>query len=490
MPTLTAVILLALAGLIVAFVRQHAASLGAVAAAVGVMAAAGLPIASAGAANVMDGMPSQASADRASTDPGNSGQTGWGDMAGGVAARPYVVSMTIINGGVSTPVITAGSTNSPSVPEGQLTAVVSAFNLCRPGQAAAQGTCYATPNRVGLTVGYSAGQSDGYNFAEPSVPVSPTVNSESIIDMTVALNTLGQSLRWTWINGDLLYWQTTNLGEGSAMVHIRFKPASAPYLRQFPQNSGCTATPIFNCNIPTAEGQVLTASMVFSLDNTLDSSLTGAAFATQNAIYGYLQPGGSSSAPALEIQMASTHTNAQGAPQQGTLQAFIPASALLHYYGVLPVDATSAFTTTRAGDPGTNEPPQYEAWATATNGSEGLLATIKGISFSVPSYRVTDKLRPAVAHATARGAKTTVKATIAGCTARSRCLASLYDLGPRHSRRYTATGAALVATHKLSGRDLVIAVPAAKLKRGNGFLLVLRLAKGKKLLVSTSGSVR
>lgn len=455
--------------------------------AAGVLASVGLPIASAGAAPVIDGMPSQASADRSSSDPRNSGQTGWEDMAGGVAARPYVVSMTVINAGVSTPVITGGTTSASAVPSGQVTAVVSAFNLCRAGQAPVQGACYATPNRVGLTVGYSAGESDGYNFAEPSVPVTPTINSESIIDMTVALNTLGQSLRWTWINGDLLYWQTTNLGQGNAMVHIRFKPATAPYLRQFPQGNGCTATPIFNCSLPTAEGQVLTASMVFSLDNTLDPSLTGAAFATQNAIYGYLQPGGSSSAPALEIQMASTHTNAEGAPQRGTLQAFIPAAALIHYYGVLPVDATSAFTTTRAGDPGTNEPPQYEAWTTATNGSEGLLATIKGVSFSVPNYRVTDKLRRVPAHATARGGKTTIKATASGCSRTSRCLASVYDLGARHATRLPTTGAIVVSNRPVTGRALVITAP--RLKRGDGYLLVVRRAKGRKLLFSTVGSV-
>jgi hypothetical protein len=457
--------------------------------AAGLFAGLGLQIASAAAATVMDGMPSQASADRPSSEQGNPGQTGWADIAGGVAARPYVVSMTVINGGVSTPVITGGTTASPAVPSGQVTAVVSAFNLCRPGQAPAQGTCYATPNRVGLTVGYSAGEGDGYNFAEPAVPVSPTINSESIIDMTVALNTLGQSLRWTWVNGELLYWQTTNLGQGGAMVHIRFKPATAPYVRQFPQGSGCTATPIFNCSLPTAEGQVLTASMVFSLDNTLDTSLTGAAFATQNAIYGYLQPGGSSSAPALEIQMASTHTNAEGAPQRGTLQAFIPAAALIHYYGVLPVDATSAFTTTRAGDPGTNEPPQYEAWTTAANGSEGLLATIKGVSFSVPSYRVTDKLRRVPAHATARGTKTTIKATTAGCSGMRRCLASVYDLGARHAKRLPATGAMVVSNRPVTGRALVITAPVARLKRGDGFLLVVRLATGRKLLFSTGGWV-
>jgi hypothetical protein len=468
-----------------------ATCLASVAWAAGICVTLALPVASAGAATVMDGMPSQASLDLPSTDPRNSsGQAGWGDMAGGVAARPYVVSMTVINGGASTPVITGGTPNSSPVPSGQVSAVVSPLNLCKVGQASTQGVCYATPNRVGLTVAYSTGEVDGYNFSHPSVPVSPTINPESIIDMTVALNTLGKSLRWTWVNGDLLYWQTTNLGENNAMVHIRFKPATAPYMAQFPQGNGCTATPITSCELPSAEGQVLTASMVFSLDNTLDPSLTGAAFATQNALYGYLQPGGTASAPSLEMQMSSTHTTSEGGPQLGTLEAFIPAAALLHYYGVLPADAASAFTTTRAGDAGTNAPPEYTSWTSATNGSDGLFATIRSITFSVPNYRVTAKLKRVVAHATARGAKTTIKASIAGCSKRHRCLASVYDLGSRSAKQFLATKTTVVSNRAVTARALVIVGPASKHKKGDRFLLVVHAATGKKVLASTGGSVR
>jgi hypothetical protein len=459
--------------------------------AAGMCVTLGLPAASAGAVTVMDGMPSQVSVDLPSTDPRNSsGQAGWTDMAGGVAARPYVVSMTVINGGVSTPVITGGTPNSSPVPSGQVSAVVSPLNLCKAGQASTSGVCYPTPNRVALTVAYSAGEVDGYNFSHPSVPVSPTINPESIIEMTVALNTLGKSLRWTWVNGDLLYWQTTNLGENNAMVHIRFKPATAPYMAQFPQGNGCTATPITSCALPSAEGQVLTASMVFSLDNTLDPSLTGAAFATQNALYGYLQPGGTASAPSLEMQMSSTHTTSEGGPQLGTLEAFIPAAALLHYYGVLPADAASAFTTTRAGDAGTNNPPEYTSWTSATNGSEGLFATIRGITFSVPDYRITDKLKRVVAHATARGGKTTIKASIAGCSKTHRCLASVYNLGSRSAKEFVATKTTVLSNRVVTGRTVVIVGLASKLKKGDRFLLVVHAATGKKLLASTGGSVR
>ena len=92
--------------------------LGAVAVAVlaGSSGTAQLPVARAGT-TVSDGMPSQASVDLSSSDPSNStGQAGWADMAGGVAGRPYVKSLTVINGATATPVVTDGSTASASRP--------------------------------------------------------------------------------------------------------------------------------------------------------------------------------------------------------------------------------------------------------------------------------------------------------------------------------------------------------------------------------------
>ena len=397
--------------------------------------------------------------------------------------------MTVTNGGVSTPVITGGTAASGPVPSGQVSAVVSPLNLCRSGQVASAGVCYATPNRVAVNVVYGLGGGSGLDFANPGVAVDPTINSDSIIDMTIALNTLGKSLRWTWINGDLLYWQTTNLGTDNATVHLRFKPATAPYVAAFPAGNGCTATPISNCEVASADGQVLTASIVLSLDDTLDPSLTGAAFATQDAIYGYLQPGGTPSAPSLDIQMASTHMNAAGAPQLGTLQAFIPAAALLHYYGVLPADAATAFTTTRTGDAGTNDPPAYTAWTAATDGGDGLFATITGITFSVPNYVVTDNVKHVLAHAKARGARTTVKASVAGCSRRHRCLASVYDLGSPTADRFLATTTTLVANRAVTRRTLVLVGPASRLKKGDRFLLVVHAAKSGALLASTGGTV-
>jgi hypothetical protein len=449
----------------------------------------GLPVlvAHADSAPASDGMPTQAQVDLAASDPANSTHSpGWADVPGGVAARPYVSSLTIINGDVSTPVITNGDTTVPATAVGGITTVISPLNLCQPGQTPAPGTCYSTPNRVALTVGYATASNTGYNFAAPSVPITPTIDTNTVIDMTVNLNTLGANLSWTWINGDLLYWQPTGLGQADAAVHIKFRPAYAPHVNQFPASNGCTATPMFNCNIAHADAEFLTASMVFSLE----PGPTGAAFATQHAIAGLLLPGGTASAPSLEIQASSTHTQSDGSPQLGTIQAFLPAATLVNLYGILPTDAAAAFSTTRGGDPGTNNAPTYTPWTTATNGADGLLVTVTGITFSVPNYKVATRLRPIASHARVVEKHTIVHATVPGCTRRRPCVATVFDLGPQHAPRYVAKAELILSDKLLNAASLVLVTPAARLPRGHRYLLVVRVAKTHKLLVSTLGTVR
>jgi hypothetical protein len=455
--------------------------------AVGLSVALGVPLAGADAPGTSPGMPTQASVDLPSSDPSSYG-AGWGDMPGGVAARPYVVSLTVVNGDVSTPVITNGTTASAPAAVGAVTTVISPSNLCRSGEAPAQGVCYATPNRVALTIGYGNNDNNGWDFSNPNVPVAPTIDGNSVIDMTVALNTLGKSLRWTWVNGDLLYWQTSNLGQDNATVHIKFKPATAPYVAAYAQSNGCTASPPMNCAIPQADGQVLAAELVFSLDDTLDPALTGAVFATQNAIAGFLTPGGTTQAPSLDVQLSSTHIKADGTPQLGTIEAFIPSAAMLNLYGILSSDSATAFTTARLGDAGTNDPPLYTPWTTAVNGSDGLLVTVTGITFSVPSYHVSSKLKPVVARAKTRGSKTTITASIAGCS-KHKCRATVYNLGDARAARFIVGKTAVRTSLVAAARTLSITAPASKLKKGDRYLLVVRSANNKKRLASTIGTI-
>ena len=85
-----------------------------------------------------------------------------------------------------------------------------------------------------------------------------------------------------------------------AEIHLRVKPAVTPDIDWSRRSTGgCTATPIFDCNIAQASGAYLGANLVLSLDETLEKPLTGAAFATQGAVSGYVLPSGTATDPAL-----------------------------------------------------------------------------------------------------------------------------------------------------------------------------------------------
>ena len=439
---------------------------------------------------MVDGMPTQEQTDRASTDPGNtSNQAGWADMPGGVAARPYVRALSITNGDGTTDVVTDGGPTGPAVSPGDVTTVVSPVNLCRADQMPASGACYATPNRVALNLVYNAGDVNGYDFSRPAVPVTPAVNADSVIDMTIALNTLGRTLRWTWVSGHLLYWRVTDLGQDTATVRVRFRPAWEPWVpyEQWPAGNGCSATPIFDCDLPRATAEMLRASVLFSLDRTLDPALTGAVFATGNAMFGYLRPGGSATVPTMDIQAASTHLRSDGSPQLGTLQAFIPAGALLNLYGVLPSDAASLFAVRRTGDPGTNDRPTYQTWTAGVEGSDGLLVTVGNISFSVPRYRVATALARTPSHAKVRRGVTTVRATITACKRAKPCLVSVYRLNAPASARYRADRTAIVTGRTVVGKALDLRT--TRLAKRDRYLLVVRSAKTGRTVVSTLGRV-
>ena len=389
--------------------------------------------------DVPDEMPNQTSLDAAA--PGGSQIGQWGDMAGGVSARPYVLALSVTNAGTTTQVISSGSTTPPATSPGDVTTTIEPYNLCPTGTTPAPGVCYATPNRVAVSIVYAKNATVGYNFAAPSETVAPTVDADSIIDLTLALNTLGQSLRWTWVNGDLLYWQTTNLGSPDATLRLRFRPATRPWVDwSTVGGNGCTASPPQDCDLSQAQAEILSASLVLSLDDTLDEALTGAAFATQNAFFGYLEPGGDERGPLLTVKASSTHLQSDGTTAQlGVVQAFIPSAAIVRLFGVLPADAASIFTVERSND-GTNGTPTYATWTAAANGSDGLFITVPGVTFSVPAYDVSQTLWfPSGGRQV--GTRTTIELGLAdsGCTRRRPCTLTVYDLGLESDPGYAAT---------------------------------------------------
>jgi hypothetical protein len=436
-----------------------------------------------GQALALDQAPSQ---DFMDNPPADSSMTGgsWADLDGGAAARPFIKSLTVVNGSESTPVFSGGVGAAAGVGIGDVTAVVSPINLCKRGQPAGPGMCYATPNRVGITLGYRTEEGLGTDFARPRAALRQTVGPDTVFDVVIAPNTLGRTLRWTWINGGLVDWKTSALGDAAAEIHLRLKPAVTPDIDWSGVSSGgCTATPIFDCNIAQASGAYLGANLVLSLDETLDRSLTGAAFATQGAIAGFLVPSGTTSEPALDLQMASSHLASDGSQQHGVLEAFLPAQALIARYGVLPSDAASFFTATRRGDPGTQDPPEFEARESSASSDAGLLVSVRNVTFSAPTYRLARKRSTIrVSATTNRRATRLSTAAVAACRRRA-CQLVVYKTKSDLSGRVVR-----VATSRSSAAGIAVAtVPAAKLPRGSSYIVVLR--RGTKLLVTGGGIV-
>lgn len=423
-------------------------------------------------------MPSQASMD--SPMPGSGmGQGTWSDMAGGLTARPYIKSLAVVNGGSSTTVFSGGIDAAASVPVGGVTAVISATNLCAAGQTPEPGRCYATPNRVGISFGYNTPQGLGLDFSSPSVPLLQTVNADTIFDVVIALNTLGKPLRWSWVNGDLVSWKASGLGNDDAEIRLRVKPVLTPAIDWSAHGPvGCTATPIRDCSIDRADGKYLGAQMVLSLDDSLSSALTGAVFATRGAIAGFLEPGGSSTSPTLDLQIASSHLATDGTPQTGVLQAFLPASALLNLYGVVPEDATAFFSTTRRGDAGSQSAPVFAARSESPTDNAGVLVTIEDITFSAPTYRVARAQAALKPRASIRGKAANLSVKPNATCKKKACTITVYKL---------TSGVGAKATKVASGKSdkagkLAIAVPVAKLPKGSTYVVSVR--KGKTALGS------
>ncbi|PHX81372.1 MAG: hypothetical protein CK540_03130 [Thermoleophilia bacterium] len=401
----------------------------------------------AGAAAQGSATPTQAQNDGATV--GSTTGAGWGSLAGGVAARPFVSRLTATNAGVETVLIDGGSTTPPAVTAGIPTVVISPLNLCQAGQTPAQGVCHATPNRISLALGVPA--TDNVN-----TDLTGSATTEMIFDMTVRMNTLGQSLRWSWANLDLLYWSATGLGTADAQIRIRFRPVATQFVSDFTGGQGCTATPIGACDIQRAALQVLSANIVFSLDETVNLALTGAIFATQGAIFGFLNPTGTASAPVLDLQMAAAHFRADGSIQTGQMKAVLPAQTLLNIYGVLPADAATFFSATRSGSAGTN---------------------------GAPTYKVKRKTVAAKTTVKTSGAKTTVSVKALAACRKALCTATVYTTGTAVSGKSKKIATIVSA----ADGSMSLSFPKAKLKKGAPYSVTIRLKKGSKLVTTAAG---
>lgn len=369
-----------------------------------------------------DSSPDQAQLELAGSSGAQNGN--WDDLSGGVANRPFVQRLSVLNGGIETVLLQNGTTTSTlSNTPGSVGVIISPTNLCDSTEDPSNPTnnCYSSPNRIQVTLVYrkSIGQV-GYNLSYPNDgdmgtlggsalqlksfdgSTNVTINENTTIDLTLALNTLGQSLRWTWANGVPLFWAMNDLGTPTATVRIKFRPASQPAIKYdlIAGSSFCTAIPVQECNVDRSHSDWLGASMILSLDETLSEGMTGALFGTEGAIIGSvdLSVDVASGLPGLTYGVASSHLTSLNAERSATLRAFIPAAGLVQVLGIPSFSGTIG-RSTRPGavisaertDQTATSTNAFEVWNEASNGSDGLLVTISGITFSAPQYQVQSK---------------------------------------------------------------------------------------------------
>ncbi len=356
-----------------------------------------------------DGTNSQTELDQTATSQTWAGL--WGDVTGGVGGRPYVTDLSATvtkpDGTKQTATYVSNGTvaTAPSSTPGDITMVIAAYNVCNKakGETETSGRCYSSPNRLGASIAYVKGPgSIGQNFSSPTTsggqPLSaglldlikdPLNTTE--FDVSINMNTWGQNLRWTWLNGRPTYWSVSNPGTAGSVVRLKFVLTTGPSMV-------CdNRVPVEGCN-PTEAAKnyggrftpvkALKTDIVLSLDDTgVDPVFTGTLFASSNADIGSLsaQPAGS---PALGFSYGISGMNEfEGQANEAKFWAFVSDVSLVNYFGAT-ADAVAApeFPSSDAmkvlrSDGGTSGAPAWTRWTTETNGTAGYFLTVEGVRF-------------------------------------------------------------------------------------------------------------
>jgi hypothetical protein len=250
--------------------------------------------------------------------------------------------------------------------------------------------CYTTPNRVSVAFGFK-----GLNSLSPTLGID-ALNETAELDFTIRLNTIGQTLRWSWLKGTLTYWQLTGLGTATASLRVKVRPAYSPTINWalHPNSSGVIclgyAQNICPLNAADPPGRELGVNMVLSLDNTLSPALAGAAFATTGALMGYVDAVGQIPNPVLEYSIAAPHFEVDGVTLQlGTIRALLSLTTVSQLYpGLSTLElAASGLNVSRVGS-GQQNSMAFTTWSAAQHGTDGIVLEIVGLTFSTPVYRV------------------------------------------------------------------------------------------------------
>ena len=336
-----------------------------------------------------------------SLDHADGSTGGWDNTTPDIANRPYIRYFSITNptGGEMVIIDNTGGSpaQSPDVetvgggPYSNLYPFVSPTNSCRIGQTPAPGQCYATPNRVTVWIGVKGG--GGY---QPSLSdfdaasIMPNLTTDSVVRLIIGFHSDYSTLRWSWVSGQPTYWRSTVAPGSDGEVEVKFRPSLIPR-DDSPAFGGCSRIPVEGCDVTTPDAEVLMPQIVLSMDDTLDSSLAGTVFGTDDAVIGSLElnrPNGG--VPTVNYGIAAPHEFADGTERTGTFYALLPNPLLAIFgTGVDAFDGT-VLSVTRTGDPGTSS-SSWTAWNAADNGTAGEFLTISNISFSAPKFRVKPK---------------------------------------------------------------------------------------------------
>ena len=477
-----------------------------------------------------DGMPDQQEMDKSNVEMGNQNMPGnWYDLDGALTLRPFVESLTIQNGATTTSIISSGDTTTTlGSGAGKIGVVLAPFNLCDKDRLPSPQTtnCYATPNRIGVTLVYRKGSGQvGYNFTSPNDGQNPghdvtltdnegnplTIDADTEVNLKINLNSIGKSLRWTWMNGTPSYWRTTDLGLDTASIEVHAKLASKPIIDSNATYDThlCTTVPISACAVNRSNSDWLTFEMVFSLDATMSAAMTGALFATEGAIMGSVEVANdpTTNLPILKYAAASSHYlhtgTSAGDVRYGKMHAVIPASALVQQLGVpsftdgtaVPAAATPSalFTTVREGSCGTgcsDGDTTFTEWTSGVQGTDGVLVDIVGMTFSAPKFKVAPK-SGALKAPSAKLSGSTYKITVAsgststststanglckkyGCTVKlfkastSKVSSALTYIGVKTSAKGSNVNLYFTVTKKTTGST------AGKVQRGTRYIVVV-----------------
>lgn len=475
-----------------------------------------------------DGMPDQQELDMSNDDLGSDERPGnWYDLDGALTLRPYVESLTIKNGETTTSIISAGDTTTTlGNTAGKIGVVLTPFNLCDEDRLPSPQTtnCYDTPNRIGVSLVYrkSSGQV-GSNFTRPNDGSNPgsditlldnsgtplTIAAETEVQLKINLNSIGKSLRWTWMNGIPSYWRTTDLGLDTASIEVHAKLASMPVIdsNENYDTHLCTTVPISACAVNRSNNDWLTFQMVLSLDTTMTAAMTGALFATEGAIMGSVEVSNdpTTNLPILKYAAASSHYLHTGETAEdvryGKMHAVIPASALVQQLGVpsfadssaIPDAATPSvlFTTVRDGACGSgcsDGTTTFTEWTSGVQGTDGILVDIDGMTFSAPKYKLKPKSgAPKAPEASKSGKKYEISVSSNGTCKQYGCTVKLFKAA---ASKVSGT-LTLVSTKSLaknSAKLSFMVTSSAAVKRGTRYVVVMT-RKDTGALVSSAPAV-